>query len=244
MPFVISHPRRGARALLVAAGAAAALALPAAPALAHKPAGASTQPAPVEAPITETAVTGPPGTDVSAPEPQGADVCTPASFSKPFQRWGDSNDYTLAPGGDMEEGAPGWTLSPGAEIVEANNWFRVGDRSDRSSLLLRPGSSALSAPVCIDSTYSSFRFFARRALPANSDLRVDVLWWESGATHSTTVELHPFTGLIWAPVSPVELPGAHLATDGLEPIQFRFTVTGRSGAWLLDDVYVDPFSRG
>ena len=231
MPFVIKHPRRGVRAALAVAGAGFALALGAGPA------AASTLPFDDDTEVVAPAAAVP--APAAAPS---ADVCTPASLSKPFRPWGDANDYTLVPGGDMEDGAPGWTLGRGADLVDLNNFFHVGDRSDRSSLLLRAGTSALSAPVCIDSTYSSFRFFAR-ALSARADLKVEVLWWESGATHAATLRLDRWTDLLWSPVAPIALPSDHLTGDGLEPVQFRFTVTGR-GAWLLDDLYVDPFSRG
>ena len=107
----------------------------------------------------------------------------------------------------------------------------------------RGRASALSAPVCIDATYSSFRFFARAA-SLRSDLKVEVIWWESGASHVDTLRLDSWTDLLWSPVAPIALPSEHLSGDTLEPVQFRFTVTGKSGAWLVDDLYVDPFSRG
>jgi hypothetical protein len=247
MPFLTTH-LRGARAAFALAGAAAVLSLSAAPALAHDrddrdDRRRDNRQTPVVVTQPETAVEAP-VVEPSATAPDTSDVCTPASLSKPFLPWGDANDYTLVPGGDIEDGLKGWELSRGADVVPFNNWFRVADRDDRASLLLRPGASALSAPVCIDATYSSFRFFARRLWPTGSDLKVEVLWWQSGATHATTVELHPIGGLLWAPVAPLNLPSEHLTGGALEPVQFRFTVTGRFGAWLLDDIYVDPFSRG
>jgi len=71
-----------------------------------------------------------------------------------------------------------------------------------------------------------------------------VIWWESGASHVDTLRLDSWTDLLWSPVAPIALPSEHLSGDTLEPVQFRFTVTGKSGAWLVDDLYVDPFSRG
>jgi len=234
MPFVITQPRRGVRAALALAGATVALALGAGPA------AAATLPYDDDADVVAPAVT----TDATAlPAAPSTNVCTPASLSKPFRFWGDGNDYTLVPGGDMEDGAPGWTLGGGAELVDGNNFFRVGDRSDHTALRLRAGASALSAPVCIDATYSSFRFFARAA-SLRSDLKVEVIWWESGASHVDTLRLDSWTDLLWSPVAPIALPSEHLSGDTLEPVQFRFTVTGKSGAWLVDDLYVDPFSRG
>ena len=230
MPFVITQPRRGLRAAFAVAGATVALALGAAPAMA------------TTLPFDDADVAVAQDT-AALPAAPSTDVCTPASLSKPFRPWGDLNDYTLVPGGDMENGAPGWTLGGGAELADGNNFFHLGDRSDHTSLRLRAGASALSAPVCIDATYSSFRFFARTT-SLRADLKVEVIWWESGASHVATLRLDDWTDVLWSPVTPIALPSEHLSGDTLEPVQFRFTVTGKSGAWLVDDLYVDPFSRG
>jgi hypothetical protein len=244
MPSVIAYARPVARVLTAVAGAFAAFTLSAAPAAAltldATVAASSVDPAVVE----EISVTEPATAATTLAEPAAPGVCTPPFLLTPFLPWGDANNYTLAPGGDMEDGAAGWTLSEGAELVDGNNGFVIGDATDRSALRLEPGASALSAPVCIDDTYSSLRFFARRARPSRSDLKVEVLWWKSGATRASTVELHPVAGLLWAPVRPIELPTAHLSTGELEPIQFRFSVGEGGAGWLVDDVYVDPFSRG
>jgi hypothetical protein len=210
-------PGRTARAVLALAGAATALALGAAPARA----------ATGEAVAAESCPT-------TAPE-----------LSQPFRWFGDTSNYALVPGGDMEDGLAGWSLEGDAAVADGNNWFRVADPSDSHSLRLEPGASALSAPICVDATYPSFRFFARKTRVNVGDLQVEVLWSESGATHSETISLHRWGGLLWAPVRALELPSEHLSTGGLEPVRFRFIATGHGGgAWLLDDLYVDPFSRG
>jgi hypothetical protein len=212
----ITLPGRTARAALALAGAAAALALGAAPAVA-----AATEAAAASCPTTEPVL------------------------SQPFRWFGDTSNYTLVPGGDMEDGLAGWSLEGGAAAVEGNNWFHVADESDSHALRLEPGASALSAPICVDGTYPTFRFFARKTRLNVGDLEVEVLWSESGATHSETIALDRWGGLLWAPVRTLELPSEHLSTGGLEPVRFRFTATGQGGgAWLLDDLYVDPFSRG
>jgi hypothetical protein len=213
----ITMPGRTARAALALAGAAAALALGAAPAGAATTEAVAAESCPTTAPV----------------------------LSQPFRWWGDVSDYTLVPGGDMEDGLAGWALEGDAAAVDGNNWFHVADAADRHALRLEPGASALSAPICIDGTYPTFRFFARKTRVNVGDLQVEVLWSESGATHSATITLHRWGGLLWAPVKALELPSEYLTTGGLEPVRFRFTATGHSGgAWLLDDLYVDPFSRG
>jgi hypothetical protein len=97
--------------------------------------------------------------------------------------------------------------------------------------------------MCIDKTYPSFRFFARNDGEEKSRLDVEVLWWESGASKHSKIKLDKKAGDSWAPVKSVKLPENLLETSELEPVQFRFSVTGAGGAWQVDDVYVDPWAR-
>ena len=170
-------------------------------------------------------------------------VCVTPKFSQVFLPWRDSALYTLSPGGDFETGLSGWTLSGGARTVAGNETFYVGGARDRLSLSLRAGATAVSAPMCIDRTYPSFRFFARNTGSATSDLRVEVLWQESGATRRSDARLDKKAGALWTPVSSLRLPSGALSTGTLEPVTFRFTAVGAGGAWQIDDLYVDPYMR-
>jgi len=168
--------------------------------------------------------------------------CTTPSFSQIFLPWRDSALYTLSPGGSFESGATGWTLT-GARTVAGNESFYVGGSTHRTSLNLTAGASALSAPMCIDRTYPSFRFFARNAGASTSNLRVDVLWQESGVTRSSQAQLDQKAGTAWAPVRSLRLPTGALSTGQLEPVRFRFTAVGAGADWRIDDLYVDPYMR-
>jgi hypothetical protein len=170
-----------------------------------------------------------------------ADVCVTPSFSKIFLPWKDSALYTKSPGGDFEGALAGWGLNAGARVADGNETFHVGAASDRSSLALTSGASAVSAPMCIDRTYPSFRFFARNLSSGKGDLQVDVLWQESGQHKSSKASLDKKAGTAWTPVKSLTLPSGALSTGRLEPVTFRFTAVG--GAWQVDDLYVDPFMR-
>jgi hypothetical protein len=170
-------------------------------------------------------------------------VCVTPKFSQVFLPWKDSALYTLAPGGDFETGLPGWTLGGGARPVTGNESFYVGKATDRTSLSLPPGGSAVSAPMCIDRTYPSFRFFARNLGSTKADLRVEVLWQESGATRRKDAKLDKKAGAQWTPVKSLKLPSGALSTGRLEPVTFRFSAVGAGGAWEIDDLYVDPYMR-
>jgi hypothetical protein len=179
---------------------------------------------------------GPASAEAVAPE-----VCVTPSFSQAFLPWDDDGLYTLSPGGDFEVPPAGWTLTRGARVVEGNEPFHVGGSADRASLLLPEGAGAVSAPMCVDETYSSFRFFARSASGDKRGLSVEVLWEQSGATRSKKVHLDKAAGAAWTPVKSVRLPAGALSGDGLEPVTFRFEA--EDGDWQIDDLYVDPFMR-
>ena len=170
-------------------------------------------------------------------------ACVTPKFSQIFLPWKDTALYTLSPGGSFETGSPGWTLNRGARTVQGNESFYVGGAGHRMSLSLLSGGAAVSAPMCIDRTYPSFRFFARNLGAAQSDLRVEVLWQESGVTRSSVAKLDKKAGLSWAPVKSLRLPSGALSAGRLEPVTFRFTAVGTGGAWQIDDLYVDPYMR-
>jgi hypothetical protein len=170
-------------------------------------------------------------------------VCVTPKFSQIFLPWKDSALYTLSPGGSFETGTPGWNLAGGARTVAGNESFYVGGAAHRTSLGVPVGGSAVSAPMCIDRTYPSFRFFARNAGLATSTLQVEVLWQESGVTKKFKAALDKKAGTSWTPVKSLKLPSGALSTGRLEPVTFRFTAVGAGGAWQVDDLYVDPYMR-
>jgi hypothetical protein len=168
-------------------------------------------------------------------------VCVTPSFSQIFLPWRDPALYTKSPGGDFEGTIPGWTLGAGAKVAAGNESFYVGGRTDKSSLLVPAGASAVSSPMCIDRTYPSFRFFARNLTMGKGDLSVEVRWQESGVRRTSKAALDRRAGTAWTPVKSLRLPTGALSTGRLEPVTFRFTATG--GAYQVDDLYVDPYMR-
>jgi hypothetical protein len=167
---------------------------------------------------------------------------------KPFLRWHDPATYTLAPGGTLEGGGAGWTLS-GASVVSGNETFYVHSGGDSASLSLPPGSSAITAPMCVGLEHPTLRFFARsssRSLTGAllSSLRVDVVFESLGGV-AAAVPIGVVTPTSsWQPTLPMLVvanalplvPGRHTA------VAFRFTPQG-SASWRIDDVYVDPKRR-
>jgi len=169
-------------------------------------------------------------------------ACDGAALSTPFAPWGDTNAYKLVPGGDAEGSLAGWTLAGRAATVADNQSWSGGD----AALSLPAGSSATTAPTCVNAANPSYRFFARSSggllglLPA---MTVSLVY-KDGLLGLVELPL----GVVlpsgkWQP-SGKELTLATLGSaiaDGSVPLALRFTAV--AGTWTVDDVYVDPMAR-
>lgn len=175
------------------------------------------------------------------------DACDNATLTQPFLPFGDSNDYKLVPGGDLEGSLSGWTLSHGATRVAGSEPFGATGTAGASSIMLPAGASVQSPYTCVDAAYPSFRFFGRN----NGLLSIVAV---------SIVYKEPLLGAVAVPVGTVALTGSWapstrmltlsavqgivngLLTGKTPQIALRFTaVTGSS---QIDDVYVDPHMAG
>ena len=170
-----------------------------------------------------------------------AGSCEQSEVSRPFLPWADIANYVPAPGGACEGGAPGWTLA-GAAVVAGNEPWKVRNAADAESLSIRAAGSATSAAMCVGIEHPTLRFFAKGGDPLDV-LRVEVLFEDAlGGVHAAPIGAVPAGS--WRPTAPFPvvvnllplLPGEHTA------VAFRFTAVG-TGAWAIDDVYVDPYAR-
>jgi hypothetical protein len=178
---------------------------------------------------------------------ESAASCDDGSITQPFQRFGDSGNYKLLPGGSFEAGTDAWQLSGGAKIVSGNESYSVGGASHSRSLSLPGGSAAVSPFTCVGLSEPTLRLFAKR----NSALLGLV------STLNVQIQVQTSLGLsVWLPVLPGDLGGGSwhptaqmplianilpLSSSDKTPVRFRFTPL--LGSWQIDDVYVDPFMR-
>ena len=172
-----------------------------------------------------------------------ASDCDATSSSQVFLPWVDVANYFLAPGGDFESGAAGWSTRGGAGVAGGNEpWNVTGGGA--SSLSLPAGSSATSPAICVGIEHPTIRFFAKSSgASLTSNLRVDVIFEDaSGNLHDLTIGRQTRGGWDVTPAYAIVanllplLPGEHTA------VAFRFTPEG-TGTWQIDDVHVDPYGR-
>ncbi len=177
-------------------------------------------------------------------------LACPSPTSKAFAPWNDFANYAYAPNGGFESGSGGWTLTGGAKVVAGNSSFFVHGAGERYSLSLPKGSSATSPPMCISLFSSKMRFFAANKGLPSSRLKVQVIYGGGvGGLLSLvtkTLGLSDFgyvtAGSAWQPSSSIGMLSGTLPLL-TQSVQFRF-VPDASGAWLVDDVYLDPLMHG
>jgi hypothetical protein len=157
--------------------------------------------------------------------------------SQPFLGYGDDDFYFLAPAGDFESGAPGWSLAGGASLVDSPAGTGV-------SLSLPPGASATSPEICVTRRHVSARLYGEAFDGPRRDrsrINVDV----AGLGGLLTADRNIRVGEEWEPTRQFRL-GANLFSldpiTGTTQIRMVFTADGPATA-VLDDLYVDPRAR-
>jgi hypothetical protein len=169
--------------------------------------------------------------------------CDDAALSQPFQRWGDTANYKLAPGGDFEAGTAGWTLARGATTVAASEPWGVTGETGTRALSLPAGASAVTPATCVNAGAPTFRFFARSTSGLLPLMKVDLVY-RDGALGLVSLPVGVVTpSSTWQPTLPMltgSIAGAALA-GGDAGLSLRFTAV--SGTWQVDDVFVDPYAR-
>jgi hypothetical protein len=169
--------------------------------------------------------------------------CSGQTYSQAFARWGDTANYVLMPGGSFETGGLPWLLSGGAKPASGNETYKVHAAADATSLALPAGSSATSPPACTSIYHPTMRFFLRNTGASTSGLKVEALYpGLLGGIQVARLAVVRGTA-VWQPSQAQQLLLTNLlATLSLNrtTIAFRFAPVDGTGAWAIDDVYLDP----
>jgi hypothetical protein len=169
-------------------------------------------------------------------------ACPTTPESQVFAHFKDTAEYSLVAGGTFTGSTSGWSLdgasvtSGGAQLVS----------SDTHSLAI-PATSVVTSPAfCVSMANPTFRFFARQTSGSWATMLVNLVWTDSsGTTHTTTVaSLNGTSSWTLTPAMalsttlPLWQPGQTLTT------RLQFVPEAYGGNWAIDDLYVDPYSRG
>jgi hypothetical protein len=166
--------------------------------------------------------------------PQARAACPELPLDRTFAPWLDPAYYQEAPDSGFETGGR-WTLRDGAAVVDGNQSFFAGAKS----LDLPAGSSATSAPICVTVAHPTLRFFARNTGSVSAPLSVTVQFRTLLGLPAELPVGVILGGADWQPTLPLLLLGNLLSDE----VRFKFTAA-TGGRWQIDDVYVDPYSKG
>jgi hypothetical protein len=152
-----------------------------------------------------------------------AQACTD-QLSRPFTPWLDFAQYTQAPNGDFDA-TDGWTLSGASAVAGGQPWG-----GGAGSLSVPAGASAVSPPVCVTPAHPTIRFFAK----GDGAMTVTAL------ANGVEIPIGAVVGTgSWAPTLPLPIV---LNLLGDQSVQFRFS--SALGDVQIDDVWIDPYSKG
>jgi len=170
---------------------------------------------------------------LAAPAAKAA-ACPEQPLERTFLPWLDPAWYHPAPDGGFE-GSGAWTLSGGAEVVDGNQPFLDGSQS----LALPGGATATTAPICVTVAHPTIRLFARNRGSALAPLMVTVSFRTLLGLELTLPVGVVLGGEQWAPTLPLLVVGNLLSREA----RFKF-ISAPGGDWQIDDVEVDPYSKG
>jgi hypothetical protein len=173
-------------------------------------------------------------------------ACVDTPTSKVFAAFGDNADYSLAPAGAFESGTPGWSLAD-ASVAHGNASAKVHGAGDTKSLAIKAKGTAVSPSFCVGIQHPTFRLFARRTSGSwgvlNIKLRVKA---SNGAVNETVVGSVSAGDTAWRATPPIALSTVLWMWNGDQSasVQIVFDPEDFGGAWAIDDVYIDPYSKG
>jgi hypothetical protein len=172
-------------------------------------------------------------------------ACTATPTTKAFRAFGDNADYSLAPGGSFESGATGWSLT-GASVVNGNEPSKINGAGDSKSLAIGATGKAVSPAFCVGIEHPTFRLFARRTSGSwgvlNLKLRVKA---PNGAVNETVVASVSGSDTAWRPTAPVALATVLSLWNSSQSasVQLVLDPEDYGGAWAVDDIFIDPYSK-
>jgi hypothetical protein len=170
-------------------------------------------------------------------------ACTGRTMAQVFAPWGDTGSYFQVLNGGFENGADGWALSGGAQVVAENEPYRVAGASDSSSLQLPPGSTAESRTMCVSTGEDTVRFFVKNEHVPGSILHVDAVV-RNPTLGSIGYAAFDVNGDVpsdeWSPTMELQIPWL-IKFRATEELTLFFSLRGAPATWQIDDIHIDPF---
>jgi hypothetical protein len=177
--------------------------------------------------------------------PQTVETCTDPSVAPLLSTQKDDDLYFVAPGGDFEQGADGWTLEGGAQITFGSSAFAPLGSGQRS-LQLPAGATATSPAFCVDERYPHFRIAGGNLGVNKAKIRVSVVYpgLTKNVRHAEDLDVDHKDD--WKLSKKIKVqPNYGRKVGGWRLVALRFEVEdAKDGVDArVDDILVDPKMR-
>jgi hypothetical protein len=163
-------------------------------------------------------------------------ACDGAALTKPFAAWGDSHDYKLMPGGDFEGSLQDWSVK-GATITGG------GAQGSGRALLLSPGASVQSPSTCVNTSYPTFRMFAKNVKGLGTVVVSLVYRLPTGGNLVVPVGAVALAGRDWSPSMTMLTASTVTGVLSGGTAQMSVRLTALTGSVAVDRIFVDPRMR-
>ncbi len=168
-----------------------------------------------------------------------AATCAAQTTKQAFSRYGDANQYFLAPNGGFEGGTIGWTYGGGAVVVSGNESAYLNSTSDRKSLKLPANAWVRTGQICIDTTQQIVRLMVSGR---SGQLKIDAKIVSAGNIRTWSTQVDASSSSSWRPSQLIQFAQGSNQYLGATTLELTFTAIGAT--WQIDDVFVDPFKSG
>jgi hypothetical protein len=166
-------------------------------------------------------------------------ICPGQTFSQPFTSLGDYNYYTLVPGSAFNNPPEGWEFHGGASVVSST----LPGGENGAALDLPSGSVAVSAPVCVTSTYPTARLYTLDGEGgAGVTVSVSYVHSKSETSPKQVAYIQNAQSGSWAASEAFNVR-PKLANKGEEEREVRFVFAAGGGDVHIYGLYVDPYFK-
>ena len=166
-------------------------------------------------------------------------TCPGQAYSQPFIPLGDYNYYTLVAGSEFNNPPEGWELHGGASVTSST----LPGGESGATLDLPSGSVAVSAPVCVTSSYPTARVYTLDGeVGASVTVSVSYVHSKSETSPKQVAYIQNAQSGSWAASEPFSVR-PKLANKGEEAREVRFVFAAGGGDVHLYGLYVDPYFK-
>jgi hypothetical protein len=172
-------------------------------------------------------------------------ACPAMPLTKAFSVFGDTRDYSLLSNGAFEAGTGGWSLT-NAWVADGNEGWKVRSPIDSKALWINPTGRVVSPSFCVSIDHPTFRFFARRTSNSWGVLDIRLRWSLDGGPIQEVLINTTSVGTNWEPTASFKLAEVTglWNTSQLVTAQIILDPNDTGGGYAVDDVFIDPYTRG